>query len=136
MSVIASLLFCNDCGNLLERATSTQKATVTCDVCGAKCKGKSPQHHFFQAAFLHIDGCADTSSNKVTTKSRASAFPSALRAKRSAVQTLKEGDVQTEATIRMTCSECGREEMRYYTLQLRSADEGSTVFYHCDCGNK
>ena len=26
--------------------------------------------------------------------------------------------------------------MRYYTLQLRSADEGSTVFYSCECGHK
>ena len=70
------------------------------------------------------------------TKSKPSAFPSALRSKHSAVQTLKAEDVQTEATIRQTCPECGREEMRYYTLQLRSADEGSTVFYSCECGYK
>src|SRR5690606_22380880 len=61
-------------------------------------------------------------------------FPSALRARRSAVQTLKEGDVQTEATITQTCPECGRTEMKFYTMQLRSADEGATVFYRCECG--
>lgn len=44
--------------------------------------------------------------------------------------------MQTEATIRQTCEKCGREEVRYYTLQLRSADEGSTVFYTCECGHK
>lgn len=59
-----------------------------------------------------------------------------LRSKRSAVQNLTEEDVQTTATIRQTCPECGIEEMRYYTLQLRSADEGSTVFYSCECGHK
>ena len=78
----------------------------------------------------------DTSSKVVTTRSKPSAFPSALRSKRSAVQTLTAEDIQTTATIRQTCQECGREEMRYYTLQLRSADEGSTVFYSCECGHK
>ncbi len=79
---------------------------------------------------------SDTSSKSVTTKSKPSAFPSALRSKRSAVQTLNESDLQTEATIRQTCEKCGRQEMRYYTLQLRSADEGSTVFFSCECGHK
>lgn len=72
----------------------------------------------------------------VTTKSKPTAFPSALRSKRSAVQTLTADDVQADATIRETCPDCGREEMRYYTLQLRGADEGSTVFFTCECGHK
>lgn len=33
------------------------------------------------------------------------------------------------------CMKCGAEEVRFTTLQLRSADEGSTVFYYCDCGH-
>lgn len=70
------------------------------------------------------------------THSKPSAFPSSLRAKLSEVQTLTEDDMQTDATIRQTCEKCGREEVRYYTQQLRSADEGSTVFYTCDCGHK
>lgn len=52
------------------------------------------------------------------------------------MQTLTEEDMQTEATIRQTCERCGRDEVKYYTLQLRSADEGSTVFYTCECGHK
>lgn len=72
----------------------------------------------------------------MTTRSKPTAFPSALRARRSAVQTLTAADVQTDASIRQTCPNCGRGEMRYYTLQLRSADEGSTVFYNCVCGYK
>lgn len=70
------------------------------------------------------------------THSKPDAFPSSLRAKRSEVQTLTEEDIQVDATIRQTCEKCGREEVRYYTQQLRSADEGSTVFYTCDCGHK
>lgn len=79
---------------------------------------------------------ADTSSSTITTQSKPTAFPSALRSKRSAVQTLTEDDVQGDAVIQQTCSECGRKEMRYYTQQLRGADEGSTVFYSCECGHK
>lgn len=78
----------------------------------------------------------DTSSNAITTRSKPTAFPSALRSKRSAVQTLTEDEVQGDAVIQQTCSECGRKEMRYYTQQLRGADEGSTVFYTCECGHK
>ena len=80
--------------------------------------------------------CADTSSKTVVTVSKPTAFPSALRAKRSEVQTLSEDDVNTTSVIAQRCEECGREEVRYYTQQLRSADEGSTVFYECDCGHK
>lgn len=78
----------------------------------------------------------DTASTTTTTTSKPDAFPSLLRAKRSAIQTLTEADVQRDAAIRMTCTVCGRLEMRYYTQQLRSADEGTTVFYSCECGYK
>jgi len=44
--------------------------------------------------------------------------------------------VNTTSVIAERCAECGREEVRYYTQQLRSADEGSTVLYECDCGHK
>jgi lysyl-tRNA synthetase class I len=44
--------------------------------------------------------------------------------------------MKNEAVIQVTCSECGRKEVRYSAVQLRSADEGSTIFYTCDCGHK
>ncbi|KAI9836546.1 MAG: hypothetical protein M1819_001177 [Sarea resinae] len=116
MAAIGSLVFCTDCGNLLNGSSGDEKAILTCELCGSQCR--------------------DTSAKTVTTKSKPSAFPSSLRSKRSDVQTVSAGDMQTEATIKQTCTECGREEMRYYTLQLRSADEGSTVFYTCECGHK
>lgn len=81
---------------------------------------------------------SDTSSKVVVTTSKPSAFPSTLRTKlRSNVQEVSESDMQTDATIKQTCEKCGCEEVRYYTQQLRSADEGSTVFYTCpQCGHK
>lgn len=52
------------------------------------------------------------------------------------MQTIGEGDIQTTSVIDHPCEKCGREQVRYYTQQLRSADEGTTVFYECDCGHK
>ncbi|KAF2129577.1 DNA-directed RNA polymeras-like protein I subunit [Dothidotthia symphoricarpi CBS 119687] len=116
MSAIGSLVFCGDCGNLLDGSAGKLNAILTCSICGASCK--------------------DTSSKTVITHSKPTAFPSALRAKRSEVQTISEGDVNTTSVIAHPCEKCGKEEVRYYTQQLRGADEGTTVFYECDCGHK
>lgn len=35
------------------------------------------------------------------------------------------------ATIEEPCVRCGHAEVGYYTVQLRSVDEGQTVFYEC-----
>lgn len=35
------------------------------------------------------------------------------------------------ATIEEPCVKCGQPEVGYYTVQLRSVDEGQTVFYEC-----
>ena len=34
-------------------------------------------------------------------------------------------------TVDRKCAKCGYEKMSYATLQLRSADEGQTVFFTC-----
>jgi DNA-directed RNA polymerase I subunit RPA12 len=70
----------------------------------------------------------------IISESKPNAFPSALRAKRSAVQTLTADDRKTDAITEHTCAKCGRKEMFFTTAQLRSADEGTTVFYSCVCG--
>ena len=117
MSAIGSLVFCTACGDLLDSSTGDPKTVLVCAVCGTENR--------------------DVPSKPITTTSKPSAFPSALRAKRSAVQTLTAEDVQQDATIQETCPQCGAKEMRYYTLQLRSADEGTTVFLSCpECGHK
>lgn len=86
---------------------------------------------------MKLTSTLDTSSKVITTSSKPSAFPSVLRQKRSAVQTVELSDRKNEAVIKEKCPDCGNDELRYYTVQLRSADEGSTVFYECsDCGHK
>ncbi|KAF2148961.1 DNA-directed RNA polymeras-like protein I subunit [Myriangium duriaei CBS 260.36] len=116
MSAIGSLVFCTDCGSLLDRATGPQQTELKCTVCGAICK--------------------DTSEKTIVTRSKPSAFPSSLRAKRSEIQTAPEGESESYPRTQVPCSKCGREEVGFYEMQLRSADEGSTIFYVCDCGNR
>lgn len=48
----------------------------------------------------------------------------------------KKIEAAKKARVRETCPDCGSEHMYFYTMQLRSADEGQTVFYECDCGHK
>ncbi|KAF8471989.1 hypothetical protein BDZ91DRAFT_775422 [Kalaharituber pfeilii] len=115
MPSVGSLVFCGDCGNLLDSTSGNEQ--LVCEQCGLVTQ--------------------DSTTKIVTTRSAPSAFPSSLRQKRSAVQTLSSDDLQTEATIKQTCPQCSNPEMKFYTLQLRSADEGATVFYRCDkCGHK
>mmetsp|Transcript_52535 Transcript_52535/g.67357 ORF Transcript_52535/g.67357 Transcript_52535/m.67357 type:complete len:126 (+) Transcript_52535:71-448(+) len=52
----------------------------------------------------------------------------------------KEADAKTkDGPARMTsqerCPKCDHPELNYYTMQLRSADEGQTVFYECPSCN-
>jgi DNA-directed RNA polymerase I subunit RPA12 len=44
---------------------------------------------------------------------------------------LKQSSEPTRATIEEACIKCGYPEVGYYTVQLRSVDEGQTVFYEC-----
>mmetsp|Transcript_17369 Transcript_17369/g.24140 ORF Transcript_17369/g.24140 Transcript_17369/m.24140 type:complete len:118 (-) Transcript_17369:123-476(-) len=37
----------------------------------------------------------------------------------------------TRATVEEPCVKCGHPEVGFYTVQLRSVDEGQTVFYEC-----
>jgi hypothetical protein len=43
MSAIGSLIFCNDCGNLLDGSAGKKNVTLTCAICGATCKGAPVQ---------------------------------------------------------------------------------------------
>lgn len=110
-------MFCDDCGGLLPASITHRKTTLICTVCGASCE--------------------DVSEKTIVSESKPSEFPSALRVKRSAVQAPIDGETVKDAEIEEPCDKCGTRLVRYYTQQLRGADEGSTVFYTCpNCGNK
>jgi DNA-directed RNA polymerase I subunit RPA12 len=44
---------------------------------------------------------------------------------------LKRTSAPVRATIEEPCIKCSHPEVGYYTVQLRSVDEGQTVFYEC-----
>lgn len=114
MSVVGSLIFCTGCGNLLPSVTTLSSGILECPLCSQT----YPSSNF-------------TNLKVVTTTSK-DAFPSILKSNRSVVKTrINKDDLDEGATIKEKCPQCGNEEMSYHTLQLRSADEGLTVFYTC-----
>ncbi|KAK7420041.1 DNA-directed RNA polymerase I core subunit rpa12 [Neonectria magnoliae] len=116
MSAIGSLVFCTDCGNLLPSTKGTERNMLRCECCGAENR--------------------DTGSKSIITQTKPSDFPSFLRQKlQSSVQAVEKHKIQTQSTIIQTCPNCGQEEVKYSNVQLRGADEGSTVIYNCDCGH-
>ena len=40
-------------------------------------------------------------------------------------------DMSTAVQVDEKCPKCGNDGLEFYTMQLRSADEGQTVFYEC-----
>ncbi|KAI9243552.1 transcription factor S-II-domain-containing protein [Phascolomyces articulosus] len=108
-NLIGSLLFCPECGNLLDMPGADDDILL-CNQCYEQ--------------------------TKVVTTSSAHAFQSPLKARRHLVQQSKNAK-EAEATIKEKCPNCDNDEMAYHTMQLRSADEGQTVFYSCKkCGYK
>lgn len=64
-------------------------------------------------------------------------FPSALRTKlTSNIQTVTSKDTEN-ARIRKDCPNCAATEMTWSEAQLRSVDEGTTIFFRCpECGHR
>ncbi|KAK3391073.1 hypothetical protein B0H63DRAFT_131423 [Podospora didyma] len=117
MAAIGSLVFCTDCGDLLPSSKGTEKNTLVCTCCG-----KENEDHPWKT---------------VTTRTKPSDFPSLLRQKLSIVQAVDRHNIKTERVDANTdCAKCGRRGIRYSEVQQRGADEGSTIIYNCDCGEK
>ncbi|KAF7561719.1 hypothetical protein G7046_g2442 [Stylonectria norvegica] len=116
MSAIGTLVFCTDCGNLLPTSKGSTRNVLRCECCGAENQ--------------------DTGSKSIITQTKPSDFPSFLRQKlQSSVQAVEKHTLNTETTIHETCPKCGREEVKYTAVQMRGADEGSTLIYNCECGH-
>lgn len=104
--------FCKHCGNLLDLPGIEDK--ISCSVCG------------------EAVGCSVFDGIDVVTSSSSPIFQPRVTLDASDSKALKDG-----ATIKEKCPKCDATEMTFHTMQLRSADEGQTVFYSCKkCGYK
>ena len=105
--------FCPQCGTVMDPPTSHENVTCTC--CKFSCR-------FAQLAIP-----------EVTTKSAATSKPAWLVD----YEEKDKAGQDKHAIIEEPCPKCANPEMFFYTMQLRSVDEGSTVFYECPkCAHK
>lgn len=104
--------FCPDCHNTL---TVNASGTVRCSVCN------------------HTTNLSAYSESALPSRTTTSADrPVPLWAKsdeeQAALRTLSE---PKRMVVEEPCVKCGAGEVGFYTVQLRSVDEGQTVFYEC-----
>jgi len=108
---IGSLLFCPDCGTLLNLPVADEP-TVVCEQCA------------------HEEPASSYENIEITTRSHPDAFPSALQQKRK-TQTKTHRADEVRLKVTELCPRCGHLEAYSEEKQLRSADEGSTILYTC-----
>ena len=132
--------FCADCGNLLPISHTEQAG---CECCSSVNQSMSdtvnlPQagssRNTYSCSFsFYLDKLLESVSESSTNT-----FPSELRDRRGVVKRAKPAhSTDTWSTIDVKCPKCHANQVRYTTLQLKSADEGSTVFYSCsECSER
>jgi DNA-directed RNA polymerase I subunit RPA12 len=107
--------FCTVCNNLLP---TPQCDEIICRYCGTHCTW------------------ANVPANSLdrTTSSGSRPEPTWLLRRQKESQ---QGGSADLAVVDEPCPKCNFAQAKFYTLQLRSVDEGSTVFYEClSCKNK
>jgi DNA-directed RNA polymerase I subunit RPA12 len=113
--------FCNQCGNILDPPTGEH---ITCELCGFACR---------------FD---DLKTSEIITQSAPRARPAWLGDEGDDENATNESEnnqsaAKKHAVIEEPCPKCGHHLLYFYTMQLRSVDEGSTVFYECvKCAHK
>jgi len=110
--------FCSFCGSILPIATGTA-IDSQCFVCRSPIEAKDMQEVKYVIHF-----------NDPDVYSKEEGIASGGKKGKG-----KKGKKQEEEAegplVDRECKECGNKQMSYATLQLRSADEGQTVFYTC-----
>lgn len=107
------VIFCDHCGSIMDEP-SYVGASVACRLCGTTVDAS-----VFQALVLHSAGVERVVEPELGEEGGA-----------------QRQRQQARATVQEPCPKCNHHELSYYTMQLRSADEGQTVFYECaKCGH-
>eukprot|EP00753_Platysulcus_tardus_P022485 PLAT9686.1.p2 GENE.PLAT9686.1~~PLAT9686.1.p2 ORF type:complete len:146 (-),score=42.38 PLAT9686.1:60-458(-) len=110
--------FCPGCNNLL---TPSSTGKVRCGFCS------------------YSEAVKDAGV-EVVTRSRPKPVPSWVTAGSEGAAAREDDGLNAasgRATVDEPCVKCGHGQLLFYTMQLRSADEGQTVFYECPkCSHK
>ncbi|KAI3381207.1 hypothetical protein SNEBB_008631 [Seison nebaliae] len=96
--------FCQYCGSIFASASGKKITSITCDICKKKGDMKT---------FLGITTTQVITFDPIANKASSG------------------DDIDESNYIEHLCKKCGNDEMKYKTIQTRSADEGQTVFYTC-----
>ena len=105
--------FCPNCGTLLQLGAVNP---ICCERCNFHLYVRRP------------------SKNYVVTKSETRSIPDWLST--ADIKKTKKDTGKDRMTVDEPCPKCSHSWVEFYTVQLRSVDEGSTVFYECpSCGH-
>ena len=104
--------FCLDCGDLLDFEIINNNS-VKCQKCGGETKLDNIKNHYIETYDKYES--SKIWMNKLKNKE----------------DKLREEQKNERNIIDEKCPKCGNGQMYYYSMQTRSADEGSTIFYEC-----
>ncbi|KAL4427500.1 hypothetical protein ABPG74_015203 [Tetrahymena malaccensis] len=118
--------FCPQCGNMIEMPLYSDK--VECSKCEFIC------------SVLEYK-CAPIVS-RIEFNQKKQWLEQYKASQKKKIHGIEEEDLEDKhkhkkATLKQECPDCGHDTLYFWTVQTRSADEGSTVFYECqDCKYK
>ena len=104
--------FCIDCGELLDFEIINNNF-VKCQKCGGETELDNIKNHYIETNDKYES--SKIWMNKLKNKE----------------DKLREEQKNERTIIDEKCPKCGNGQMYYYSMQTRSADEGSTIFYEC-----
>lgn len=110
MEFSSDIGFCPHCGSILPLPVDPEAEHISCH-CGYKMKSSMCNNMMVTKAEVIF--------NEIKGKSKK----------------VKASTDMIGPSIERICSRCGHNEMTYKTQQMRSADEGMSIFYYCmKCG--